>query len=541
MKSLSKPQNIISKLLPFFLLALGIFLRCVYLDKVPGGFHRDEAYSAWNAFALYTEGIDSAGQSWPVYFEAWAHGMNALNSYLMLPLIALNGGHMNAFVVRLPQVIVSCLSLVAVYFITRKMFSEKAATLALFLLAICPWHVMMSRWGLESNLAPGFLIFGLCFWIYGLDNPKFLPLSAIAYGLSLYCYATIWPIVPLMLLLQFLYSFYMKKIRFDKWLFISIGILAALALPLMLFLLINMGLLPNIKIGCFSIYRMSAFRSNELPDSFSTIISNIRNMINLFRYQDVGTPFDVVMPYGFFYDIGRLFAIIGGIVVFLRSIVGIIRKKFSFEIFILIQLIGAVILGCLITVKMTQINCIYIPLVLCQVVGIHFVLDQISLLAKKITAKDFSILAKNIILVLIVIIYLCDLVGFQKAYYTTYRAIASAYFQEQLDDAVRFAQKTAQEHGLNVSVNAGLKYPNMLLALETSPTEYLETIVYDPNDMPSPAQFNSDGVTFYIGTDLNNLKKDTIYILYYTETTYFEKDYVLTQYLDWYVAVPKSP
>ena len=30
----------------------------------------------------------------------------------------------------------------------------------MFLLAVCPWHIMTSRWGLDVDLAPGFLIFG---------------------------------------------------------------------------------------------------------------------------------------------------------------------------------------------------------------------------------------------------------------------------------------------------------------------------------------------------------------------------------------------
>lgn len=86
------------------------------------------------------------------------------------------------------------------------MFDRKLATWGLFLLAICPWHIMMSRWGLDANLAPGFLIFGLYFFVRGIEDKRFLPLSGLFYGLSLYCYAVIWPIVPLLLLLQISYA-----------------------------------------------------------------------------------------------------------------------------------------------------------------------------------------------------------------------------------------------------------------------------------------------------------------------------------------------
>ena len=59
-----------------------------------------------------------------------------------------------------------------------------------------------SRWGLESNLAPGFLLFGLYFFLRGMEDSRWLLPSALMYGLALYCYATLWPFVPLILLGQ---------------------------------------------------------------------------------------------------------------------------------------------------------------------------------------------------------------------------------------------------------------------------------------------------------------------------------------------------
>ena len=511
-----KYKNLINKYLPALVLLLGIALRVIYLGDIPGGYHRDEAYGAWNAFSLYKDGIDSAGHSYPVYFEAWAHGQNALNTYLMLPLIFLNGGHINTLVVRIPQVIISILTLIAVYSMIKKMFTRQTAIWALFLLSICPWHVMMSRWGLESNLAPGFLIFGLCFWIHGLDKPKYLILSALSYGLSLYCYATIWPVVPVMILLQLGYSLYTRKLRFDKWLLISGGILAALGLPLVLFLLVNMGLLPEFKIGCFSVYRMTSFRSGELVHSFSDIIKNIRNLISLLWHQDVGRPYDVIMPYGFFYDIGRIFAVIGAMVIVVRAVISLVKRRFSYETFILIQLIGAAIVGCLITVSMTQVNCLYIPVVLCQAAGVMFVLHLTGQILQRLNISRLVQPVRNIVMLLILGIYLINLTGFQYTYYTDYKMLVSAHFQEGADMAVRFAQKAAKDMNLSVSVNEGLKYPHVLLATETGAAEYLDTLVYSES-LPAPKQFDCDGVTFYMSIDYENISDDMAYVLYFTD------------------------
>ena len=177
------------------ILVFGSILRLMQLGKVPGGYQMDEAYGAFNAYSLFHSGIDSTGHSYPVYFESWGGGQNALNSYLMLPFMVFTGGKITPLVVRLPQAIVAILSLVAVYFLMKEMVDEAAGLWAMLLLSVCPWHIMMSRWGLESNLAPGFLLFGLTFFVYGLKKPRLLILSALSYGLSLYCYATIWPVV----------------------------------------------------------------------------------------------------------------------------------------------------------------------------------------------------------------------------------------------------------------------------------------------------------------------------------------------------------
>lgn len=514
----------------------GILLRIVCLGEIPGGYHRDEAYGAWNALSLYKDGIDSAGYSYPVYFEAWAHGQNALNSYLMLPLIFLNGGHVSPIVVRLPQVMLAILTLAATYFMMKRMFSYKVALCALFLLSICPWHVMMSRWGLESNLAPGFLMLGLWYWIKGLDEPKKMPLSAVCYGLSLYCYATIWPIVPVMVLLQIIYSFWMGKLKWDKWFAAFCVVLVLLGTPLVLFLLVNIGWIPNLKIACFSIYKMTSFRSGELATSLSQIISNIYNFARLLWKQDVGRPYDVIMPYGFFYNIGRVFIFVGVFVVITRTVKAILRKKFVFEVFLFIQLVGAGIVACLVTVSMTQVNCVYIPLVLCEAIGVCFAMEILGGVLKQWLSETGAKRVSRIVMCFMIGIYLINVCGFQVAYYTDYRELSSAHFQEGADDAVRYAQNCAKERHCSVYVNAGLKYPNVLLATETGAQEYLDTLVYS-EAKPAPERFDCDGVTFYMGFDLEKIDSNQVYVLYFTETDSFD-GFSLEKFYDWYVAVP---
>ena len=169
--------------LPLALILIGVLVRGWALGAVPGGLNQDEAFAGYEAWSLLTSGVDSWGYPYPCYLVAWGSGMNALESYLAMPFLALMGG--TATALRMPQFLCACLSLPVCYDLLRRMASRRLALVGLGLLAISPWHIMLSRWGLESNLAPAFLLFGFYFLVRGLENQRFLLLSAAAYGISL--------------------------------------------------------------------------------------------------------------------------------------------------------------------------------------------------------------------------------------------------------------------------------------------------------------------------------------------------------------------
>ena len=184
------------KLLLIFFIA--VVSRLFFFGKYPVGLHVDEAYAGYEAWSMYHYGHDSWGYKNPVYLMAWGSGMNALYSYLAMPFIAIGG--LNTITLRLPQVIMGIVTLITFYFLLKKTTTPKIATWGFFLLAISPWHIMMNRWGLESNLAPAFILLGMYFAVLGLEKEKFFLLSALFWGLSLYCYAVIWFFVPAFIL-----------------------------------------------------------------------------------------------------------------------------------------------------------------------------------------------------------------------------------------------------------------------------------------------------------------------------------------------------
>lgn len=513
----------------------GIFARVFQFAQVPDGFQMDECYSGLLAYSLFHSGLDTAGQSFPVYFEAWGHGMNALNSYLMLPFLALNGGKMTLAILRMPQLLVALLSLYAFYLLGKKIEGPLLGNLCLLVLGTCPWHICMSRWGLESCLLPGFLLFGFVSFLYALDRPKLFWLTGLFWGLSLYCYAVVWPILPIIILLLAGYSLFKKQTKISLHLLGGVLVLGALALPLVAFLLVNTGHLNSFHIGPFSVYRMSAFRGSEIATSFSQIMANLKNTIVLFVKQDIGRPYDVIMPYGFFLPV-RIFIVAGVLLVLKKAFSDLKSKTFSLSLCMLIWLFCSAITGLMIQVGMTQINAIYLPLLYCEAYCYYCIIRLI----RKLTNGKQSVLFQQkkllqAIPIIMGIAYAACFLSFEYHYFTDYKKLTQAYFQKGTDSAVQAAFQIAKEQGKEIEIEDGLKYPNVLLALEMDANEYLSHVVYT-DYKPAPKSFQKQGVTITMGIDFDQLSKDKVYVFYEKDLSLFE-DYTITSYGPyWFIA-----
>src|SRR5271157_1877248 len=142
----------------FLILAFGIFARVWGFGKLPPGLNADEASIGVDAFSLLHYGIDRNGISFPVNFISWGSGQNALYGYLLIPFIAMGG--LTPFIVRLPMLITGILTLPLVFFVAKRMLGNRYGLVAMFLVSISPWHIILSRWGLESNLLPFTFLLG---------------------------------------------------------------------------------------------------------------------------------------------------------------------------------------------------------------------------------------------------------------------------------------------------------------------------------------------------------------------------------------------
>lgn len=499
----SKYRKLISDkyyLILILIFTLGFFVRFYQLDILPLGLNQDEAYSGYEAYSLLNYGVDSHGYSNPVYFVSWGSGMNVLYSYLTIPFIFLAGNKLTPFVIRLPQAFFACLSLIAFYYLLKHIYVDRKLTLlGLFIFAITPWHIMLAHWGLESNIAPAFLLFGLLFFIKAFDNSKFYILSFLFYGLSLYAYAPLWFALPVILFFNLVYCIYCKKFKWDKFFTLAVIVLFVLALPLMLFLLINNGIIGELKTNIISIPKLLEYRGGEV--SIHNVKTSIYHLYTLFIKQNDDLIWNATKEFGLFYKFSNLFVVVGFCSIAGLSFNSIKNKKYHPFTLVLTNIFVGLIWGLFISsVNINKINLIHIPLILCWVQGIIT------------TSKLF----KKPIYSYIIFVYLVSFVAFSSFYFNIYHLSIQKPFQYGVMESVQAAISKTDS---TICVNKDIYYSNVLFASKLPVTNYLASVSYDPNLPNDYTPLSFDRFTF--GYDIDNLNEKNIYIISNDEINIF--------------------
>lgn len=427
----------------FVIIMIAILLRCILFTFVPKGLNQDEASMIYESYSLLNYGIDRTGYTWPVYLEAWGSGQNALLTYLSIPFVAIFG--MNIFSARIVSLICSLFALIVLYLIIKRIANEKLALITMLLFAILPWNVMASRWGLESNLLPYFLLFGFYFLVKAIkDNHWFLCLSCLFWGLALYSYAISYMFLPIFIVIVYIYMFFKKKINYKSFIVANL-ILLALALPLMLFLAVNNGLIKEFKIfGIFSVPKLGGYRGGEIK--FSTY-----NLGKLFRTVFLQNDF---WNHNNINGIGSMFLfstpmLIFGITKSIKNIKDNKSKEFNFDVLFIIWFIISLILGCTMYSNVNKINIIWIPIYYFIALGLHSLIRYSKIIF--ITICSFFVISLSMFIVL---------------YYDTERNNSMAYsYNYGLIEASAFAES---KENVNTKV---------FLAVPLNEREYIYTVI----------------------------------------------------------------
>ena len=248
------------------ILIIAFLLRFYSISTIPSGFTPDEASFGYDAYSILKTGKDQWGHPFPMVLESFGDYKSPVYAYLSIPFVWILG--LTKLAVRLPNALLGTLAVLATYLLTLEIFkkieSERLnvqfpAITAAFLLAISPWHIMMSRGAFEANLTTFFLPLSLYFFIRGLKNSKYFIFASIIAGINIFTYHSAKLITPLI--------FIFAIVIFRKEIFKNINIYYYISG--FVILLFSVLFLVSMRSGSATrIYNVSIFKSS-LMEAFS--------------------------------------------------------------------------------------------------------------------------------------------------------------------------------------------------------------------------------------------------------------------------------
>lgn len=303
----------------FLVFALGCFLRFYHLTRLPDGLNQDEASIGYEAFSLAFYGVDRYGNPFPVYPITWGSGGGSpLLIYLTALSFKLFG--VSIFVLRGTVAFFGCLTLPLFYLLVKEaksslsglqssptglpssptglqssptgLQSSPVGLLGMLLLAIAPWHILLTRWTLDYGLIP--FTFGLAILVLmkaarRQSTGLYVLASAMA-ALNMYSYGSANIVIPAFLLLS-VFFLMRGKILSIRQLFLCMLMFLLVCAPLFLFYFINVCKLPEIITPFFSVERFRSDHTASVFLSFSDLFlrgEGIKNIKELLLYLSVG-------------------------------------------------------------------------------------------------------------------------------------------------------------------------------------------------------------------------------------------------------------
>lgn len=343
--------------------AIGIFARMWEFGSVPAGLNPDEASIGVEAYYIYKFGIDRNGISYPIHLISWGSGQNALYAYLLIPLIAIKGLSVN--IVRFPMMLSGILALPLMYYVGKKLFDEKFALLAMFFLAISPWHIVNTRWAVESNILPFVFLLGFAFLLASRDGGIWFIASCICFALCLYAYGTTYIAIPIFFAFAIPLIIRLGKIE-SKYILIGLLLFALIALPIFLFVVINTFRLDSISLGSLTIPRLPVEARYESlavifeNNPFNALAQNIGIMLQLLWKGEDAFSWNFVEGFGYFYKFTFPLVVVG-LFFLIRHLKNSKENLFGHWL-LLAWLISSVAISLVHPVNLTRINLIFIPI-----------------------------------------------------------------------------------------------------------------------------------------------------------------------------------
>lgn len=498
MKSFFKNKENVLLILIFL---LGTLIRIIGVDIFPVGFYTDEASIGYEAYSLLNWGIDRHGITNPVHLIAWGSGQNVAYAWLCIPFITLFG--LSEFTTRIPMAIIGSVSIIIFYLFVKEMYgNKKLALLSAFFFAICPWHIMKSRWGLESNLFPDLILWGSYLTLLSLRTKKesLLYIAFFIFGFSAYSYGPAYCFLPFFIIPLLIYMYCKKHISLKQTL-VSFSVLGITVLPIVVFVLINTFDLPQINLGWMSIPRLfenrtedsSIFSGNLIKDS----LTNLKTSLEILILQWDKYPWNSIFFYGLTYIPTLPFAVYGIYKTIKES-----NKKYQF--ILTFWSISALVIISVISLSVNRINIIIIPLIFYTAIGLYYFIIK-------------SKWHKNITLFLLGILF----IGFSHNYFTDYQDNLAKYFFDGLGECIEIATKEEPET-IYITEKVNAPYIFALFYSGDNVNDYLKTATFSKENVAMEQVYSYNNFIFEIPKTINKTE-DVIYIVEISDLK--EKDF----------------
>jgi 4-amino-4-deoxy-L-arabinose transferase-like glycosyltransferase len=428
--------------------------------------------------------------------------------------------------VRLPSLLSAILTLPLVYFAAKRIFGdEKTALLCMFLLAISPWHILMSRWGINENILPFIFMLAFTFILTArTENPNYL-IGCVFLAISLYVYGITYLAVPIFLGCATLLLLISKRAS-AKTVIPGLIIFTFLSTPVILFVLINTFKWQTIQLGFITIPRLPVLpRYEAVAAVFNeqsirhTLAGNLVGMFKFLIRQTDGQIFNVVEPFGYLYTITFPLSVIGMILLFPFR-----KSPRAPERWMLLSWLAASFaIGVIQTATINRMNILFIPLFMCCAFFIVWV--------GKYSRVFFigSILA-----------FVVGFIFFTIAYHGgTYREQSAIRFFPGFLPAVDYArQNGSASTPICITDKVNMPYIFVEFSEQADPRQFLSTIKYKDPHADFRIVQSMERYTFGLKGCAN--LSGTIYITRYDETLPIASDnYAKTRFDNFIVFTPQ--
>ncbi|MEK7502055.1 MAG: phospholipid carrier-dependent glycosyltransferase [Patescibacteria group bacterium] len=493
---------------------LAFFLRFYQLGNNPPSLTWDEAAWGYNAYSIGIDGRDEFGRFLPLdYLESFGDFKPPVYAYLDVLPVKIFG--LNEFAVRFPSALFGVLTVIATYFLVKRIFwksklKEFYALMSALILAISPWHIMLSRAAFEANVATFFIVLGVFLFLTAVNSVKsqgaasfpprgwkpidalglrfllLLSLSVISFILSMYTFNTARVVAPL-LILGLAIGF--RKELFDRKKEVVIASLIGLIMiiPLAQFILTPQASLRFKEVNIFSDINVIKTSNQEIANDNNAFWSKlIHNRRLVYGVEYIKHYFDNLSPNFLFIrgdgnpkfstqTVGEMF--LWDLPFFIAGILFLIRKREGLWWIIPIWLIVGIIPAA--TARETphalRIETVLPTFQILTAYGFyHFIsgLKTYDLRLKNFLKGKLFITISFISYVLLLINFLY----FYHDYLVHYKRIYSGEWQYGYKESINYVSSVYGNYDqINITTELGRPYIYYLFYTKTPPGEFKKT------------------------------------------------------------------